>query len=85
MAKKAKKIDVFAKSVEKRKKSQHVGKSDRRSNSNLSRGIYRPLEQRAIRDEPVLSRLHSSKRRSNVVDDEMNDLPASDFQRKYAT
>ena len=50
-------------------KSKNVSQPDRRSDANLSRGIYRPLEQRAIRDEPVLPRLHSGKRRLDVVDE----------------
>jgi len=51
-------------------RKKNVSSPDRRSDANLSRGIYRPLDKRAVRDEPVLPRLHSGKRRFNVVDDE---------------
>jgi hypothetical protein len=86
MTKKAQKIDVFAKSVEKRKKSQHVGKSDRRSNDNLSRGMYLPLDRRPIRVKSVLSRLLTSQRGPcGGLDYEMNDLPCDDFQKMYMT
>jgi hypothetical protein len=51
------------------KKHTNERSPDRRSDANLSRGLYLPLERRPIRNEPVLSRLHRGKRGVDVVDD----------------
>jgi len=55
--------------VAKSSRSKNVSPPDRRSDANLSRGLYRPLEQRAVGNEPVLPRLHRGKRGVDVVDD----------------
>ncbi len=57
---------------------------DRRSDANLSRGLYRALDQRKFRDEPVLPRLHRGKRRVDV-EYEVDDLPCSDYERMHMT
>jgi hypothetical protein len=75
---------MFFQRVEKMKKTKHVNSVDRRSDLNLSRGLYRPLDKRKSRNEPVLFRLHRGKSRFDVVD-EMNDLPASEYQRMHET
>lgn len=56
--------------------------ANRRSDSNLSRGLYRPLDERKSGNEPVLFGLHDCEHRSDVVD-EMNDLPATHYERGY--
>jgi len=66
------------------KKTKHVNPVDRRSDLNLSRGLYRPLDQRKSRNEPVLRRLHRGKSWVDVVD-EVGDLPASEYQRMHET
>ena len=70
-------------SVAKSSRSKNVSPPDRRSDANLSRGIYLPLERREIRNESMFPRLHGSKRRSNVVDDEMSSYPASEYERMH--
>ena len=65
------------------KKPTNERSPDRRSDANLSRGIYRPLEQRAIRDEPLLSRLHRGKRRLDVVDEDVKTYGQRDYERMY--
>ena len=64
-------------------RKKNVSPPDRRSDANLSRGIYRPLEQRAVRDEPVLSRLHRGKRRLDVVDEDVKTYGQRDYERMY--
>lgn len=72
-------------SVAKSSGFKNVSPIDRRSDDNLSRGMYRPLDKRELRDESVFPRLLIRQRGSNLVDDEMNDLPASDYERGYMT
>lgn len=67
------------------KSSKYERSPDRRSDANLSRGIYRPLDQRAVRDEPVLSRLHRSKRRANVVDEDVKAYGDRSYERMHET
>lgn len=67
------------------KKSKNVSQPDRRSDANLSRGMYRPLDERAVGNEPVLSRLHRGKRRANVVDDEMKYYGDRTYERMHET
>ena len=77
-------------------RSKNVSPLDRRSDANLSRGMYRPLDRRKPGNEPVFFRLHNSKRRSNVVDGkvkpakslkeasyDLRELPCSEFERGY--
>lgn len=66
-------------------RKKNVSKPDRRSDANLSRGIYRPLDQRTVRDEPVLSRIHRSKRRTNVVDEDVKAYGQRDYERMHET
>ena len=66
-------------------KKKNVRSVDRRSDANLSRGIYRPLDQRAVRDEPVLPRIHRSKRRTNVVDEDVKAYGQRDYERMHET
>lgn len=66
-------------------RKKNVSSPDRRSDANLSRGIYRPLDQRAIRNEPVLSRIHSSKRRIDVVDEVVKAYGQRDYERMHET
>lgn len=75
---------MFREHVEKMKKTKHVRTPDRRSDANLSRGMYRPLDQRKYGDEPVLSRVLNRKRRNNDVREvTVEDYPASEYQRMY--
>lgn len=67
------------------KKPTHERSPDRRSDANLSRGIYRSLDKRAIRDEPVLSRLHRGKRRLDVVDEDVKAYGQRDYERMHET
>jgi len=55
--------------VAKSSRSKNVSPPDRRSDSNLSRGIYRPLDKRAVWNEPLFPRIYRGKRRFDVVDD----------------
>ena len=70
------------KRVEKVRKSIRVRTTDRRSDANLSRGMYPPLERRKSRNGTVLFRLHDSERWSLDGDEEDN-LPASHYERGY--
>jgi hypothetical protein len=67
------------------KKTQHVRPTTDRRNPDLHGYLYLPLERRAIRDEPVLSRLHRGQRRDNLGLNvyEVGDLPCSDYERGY--
>jgi hypothetical protein len=51
------------------KKPTHERSPDRRSDANLSRGMYRAIDRRKQGNEPVLPRLLRSKFGSNLVDD----------------
>lgn len=65
------------------KKPTHERSPDRRSDANLLRCLYLPLERRQIRDEPVLSRLHRGKRRIDVVDEDVKAYGDRHFERMY--
>jgi hypothetical protein len=89
MTKKAQKIDVFAKSVEKRKKSQHGDKrvvplDNRRA---LSGGMYIHLDRRKRVEGGNNVSIRSFKRVLDNGQDanEINDLPCDDFQKMYMT
>ena len=70
-------------SVAKSSRSKNVSSPDRRSDSNLSRGIYRAIDRREIRNEPVLPRLHRGKRRLDVVDEDVKTYGQRDYERMY--
>lgn len=84
MSNKTKKIDLFAKPVEKRKKTRHVIPSFDRRNPDLHGHIYKPLDRRKQGDEHLLPRLRSRQLRDSD-DYEMNDLPCTDYERMYET
>jgi len=62
-------VFMFRERVEKLKKTKNVSPPDRRSNSNLSRGMYRAIDRREQGNEPVFPRLYRGKRGVDVVDD----------------
>lgn len=66
-------------------KKKNVRSVDRRSDANLSRGLYRPLDQRKFRNEPVLPRLHRGKRRVDVVDEDVKAYGQRDYERMHET
>jgi hypothetical protein len=73
------------KPVEKTKKTRHVSSPDRRSDANLSRGMYLPLDRREIRNEPVLSRVFRGQHWPHVVDDEVRAYGDRHFERMHET
>ena len=80
-------------------RKKNVRTTDRRSDANLLRGLYRPLDKRKSRNVSVLPRIHDSERRSINGDEgklkpaksyqdasyDLRDLPCSDYQRMYET
>lgn len=68
-------------------KKKNVRFVDRRSDANLSRGLYRPLDQRKFRDEPVLPRVFNSQFGPHLEHDgyEIDEFPADHYQLNYAT
>ena len=66
-------------------RKKNVSSPDRRSDANLSRGLYRPLERRESGNEPVLPRIYRRKRRINVVDDEVRAYGYRHFERMHQT
>ena len=67
------------------KKPTNERSPDRRSDANLSRGLYRPLERRESGNEPVLPRIHNRKRRFNVVDEDVRAYGDRHFERMHET
>ena len=68
-----------------KKHTANVSSPDRRSDANLSRGMYRPIDRREQGNEPVLPRIHRRKRRIDVVDDEVRAYGDRHFERMHET
>lgn len=84
MSKKCTNPDKSKKRVEKIKKSIHVIPAADRRNPDLHGYLYLPLDRRKQGNERVLRRVCNCEFR-NSDDYEMNDLPASHYQRGYET